>query len=183
MLDIANAAQPGGFVWLAWNGDGGEPALVRSLTPPGNSGRYINPDDPGDRELSVGDWVRGRPAVANSARIRQALDQLKAQDIDVPVWDEARNSGTNALYRVVGFARVRLVDYRLPQENRISALFLGYAACGDSGAQEAGGMAGTAPADQPSILWSSPVDQLLSAIETLGGWIDTLGRILRRSDG
>jgi hypothetical protein len=127
--DVINGMQAGNFGWLSWAGDVGVPSLERSLTPPGDSRAYTNPDDPSDRSLSVGDWVRGRPGVANSARIRAALDRLKSLDITVPVWDRATGSGRNASYHVVGFARVRLLDYRLPKENRLTARFLGLPTC------------------------------------------------------
>ena len=72
-----------------------------------------------------------RPGVANSARVRTALNQLEKIDIVVPVWDRTTGQGSNARYRVVGFASVRLVDYRLPGGgNTITARFLGDASCG-----------------------------------------------------
>lgn len=123
--DIFNGAQPGNFGWLSWNGDNGVPSLITSLTPPGNSSTYTNPNNPSDHSISSGDWVRGRPGVANASGVRAALDQLKSQDITVPLWDLTTGNGSNARYRVVGFARVRLLDYRLPSQNRISARYVG----------------------------------------------------------
>jgi hypothetical protein len=105
------------------------PALVRSLTPPGDSATYVNPLVAADRALSVGDWVQGAPGVSNSSQVRAALDTLKALDIVVPVWDAATGTGNNTAYRVAAFARIRLLDYRLPGQNRISARFLAYADC------------------------------------------------------
>jgi hypothetical protein len=102
---------------------------VASLTPPGNSSTYVNPRDPFDHFVSVGDWVRGKPGVTDSAKVRAELDALKKIDITVPVWDRVSGSGGNALYHVVGFAKVRIVDYRLPSQNRISARFLGFTNC------------------------------------------------------
>jgi fibro-slime domain-containing protein/RHS repeat-associated protein len=127
--DIYNGQQPGNFGWLSWDGAPGEPALVASLTPPGNSSTYINPNDPADQLLSVGDWVSGRPGISNSNQVRQTLDTLLTLDIDVPVWDAASGAGNNFQYRVSAFARVRLTSYHLPGQNRISAQFLGYS-CG-----------------------------------------------------
>ncbi len=49
--------------------------------------------------------------------------------IVVSVWDAVARSGNNVAYRVVNFAQVRLTDYHLSSENRISARFLGYATC------------------------------------------------------
>ena len=44
--DILNGAHPGNFGWLTWTGDPRVPTLVNSLTPPGDSDTYVNPDDP-----------------------------------------------------------------------------------------------------------------------------------------
>jgi hypothetical protein len=57
------------------------------------------------------------------------LDALKQIDITDPVWNQARGTGNNSLYRVAAFARVRLISYQLPKENRITARFLGFDSC------------------------------------------------------
>jgi len=127
--NIYNGAQPGNFGWLSWTGAPSTRALATSLTPPGNSGTYVNPHDPNDHTLSIGDFMQGRPGVSNSNDVRQALDALKTLDIIVPVWDVVEGSGSNVLYRVVAFARIRVTDYHLARENRISAQFLGLVTC------------------------------------------------------
>lgn len=124
--DILNGTQPGNFGWLSWAGDPSEKALATSLTPPGNSASYINPDDPQDTQISMGDWVWGMPGVSNGHPVREALDALKTIDIAVPVWDEVRNEGSNSAYHIISYARVRILDNRIPEENWITALFLGY---------------------------------------------------------
>jgi len=90
VVDIFNGTQPGNFGWLSWGGSPSEPALAASLTPPGNSATYVNPDDPADHQLSVADWVSSKPGVSNSKNVRAALDALKNLDITVPVWSESR---------------------------------------------------------------------------------------------
>lgn len=127
--DIYNGVQPGNFGWLTWRGSPSEPTLVTSLTPPGNSDTYINPFDRADHVISIGDWVQGKPGVSNSDQVRKALDVLEHIDIVVPVWDRAKGRGNNSLYRVAAFARVRIINYHLPQENRITARFLGLLDC------------------------------------------------------
>jgi hypothetical protein len=102
---------------------------MHSLTPPGDGDAYVNPNAPNDHRLSVGDWVYGRPGVANSKGVRDALDALKPLTITVPVWDTATGQGSNTRYHGVGFARIRITDYRLPGQNRISAVFRGTASC------------------------------------------------------
>ena len=128
--DILNGENAGNFGWLTWTGDNGVPTLVASLTPPGNSYTYINPYDPNDHVVSAHDWVEGKPGVSNARSIRDALDVLKGIDIIVPVWEDVQGNGANVSYRITEFARVRLVDYQLPKQDRISVIFLGYASCG-----------------------------------------------------
>ena len=130
ITDIYQGSQSGNFGWLSWAGDMSQGALVASLTPFGNSHLYINPNDAGDHIVSPGDWIRGRPGIANSSQVRQALDNLAAYNIIVPVWDMAQGNGSNAQYHVVDFAQVRVSDYHLPGQNRISAVFQGYTTCG-----------------------------------------------------
>lgn len=63
--------------------------------------------------------------------MRDALDILKSHLISVPVWDTASGSGGNLKYHVVGFARIRITDYHLPGQNRISAVFWGMTTCAE----------------------------------------------------
>jgi hypothetical protein len=116
--DILDGGPRGNIGWLSWTGDSSEETLVNSLTPPGNGA------------VAVGDWVSGMPGVANSRDVRDALDRLIAQAIVVPVWDQYGEQGANAVYHVVGFARVQITSYQLPKENRISAVYLGPDNCG-----------------------------------------------------
>ncbi|MFL5931617.1 MAG: Ig-like domain-containing protein [Gaiellaceae bacterium] len=130
LADILNGTRPGNFGWLTWNGDLSAPALGVSLTPPGDSGRYVNPDNPADHDVSVGDRVRGRPGAVNALAVRKGLDLLKTMDaVVVPVWDETRANGSNATYRVSAFAKVQLLEYRINGNARITVRFLGLAEC------------------------------------------------------
>src|SRR5438128_1754553 len=76
IMDIYNGVEAGNFSWLTWTGDPSEAALETSLTAPGDSSSYVNPDDPTDNEINVGDWVTGRPGVSNRSSIRGVLDNL-----------------------------------------------------------------------------------------------------------
>jgi hypothetical protein len=119
--DILNGARPGQRGWLTWTGAVGEPVLAASLTLPGDSDTYVNPNDIRDHLVSVGDWVRGRPGVVNSRAVRDALEALIGHEIVVPLWDTTRGQGANATYNVIGFARFLITDYQLPKDNRIGA--------------------------------------------------------------
>jgi hypothetical protein len=138
ITDILNGDQPDNFGWLSWTGDLGEPTLVASLTAPGDSTTYVNPDDPTDHELNVGNWVTGLPGVSNRSSLRNALDALLGVDIIVPVFDDVRDAGGALAYHVAGFAHVQVVDYRLPSQNRISVLFLGFTDCSGGGGGDGG---------------------------------------------
>jgi hypothetical protein len=129
LRDIYNGSGQGNFGWITWAGSPSEPTLVTSLTPPGNSSTYINPRDPSDHVVSVGDLVQGKPGLSNSDAVRHALDVLETIDITVPVWDRAKGRGNNGTYHVVGFARVRILNYQLAKVNRITATFLGFTDC------------------------------------------------------
>jgi hypothetical protein len=96
IADVYNGNGPGNFGWLSWTGQPGEPRLAGSLTPPGDSQTYVNPADPKDRVVSVGDWVPGKPGVSNSRAVRDALDRLKTIDATLPVWDAAAGTGSGA---------------------------------------------------------------------------------------
>ena len=132
LVDIYNGTRPGNFGWLSWTGDPSEPTLVASLLPPGNSTNYANPYSTGGQQFQVGSWVWGKPGVSNGSSVRDALDALEDIDIVVPVWDTAQGQGSQALYHISAFAVVRIKGYRLPNQNRITAVFLGTTDCGNS---------------------------------------------------
>ena len=130
VTNISNGSQPGNFGWLTWAGSPSVPTLVSSLTPPGNSATYVNPDASTDHQVSVGDWIQSTAGVSDSKNVRDALDVLTGVDVIVPVWNQTRGQGGTAAYRVSAFARVRLLSYQLPNANRITVRFLGYTTCG-----------------------------------------------------
>jgi RHS repeat-associated protein len=129
IIDMLNGAGTGNFGWLSWTGRQDIQTLATSLTPPGDSNTYINPNDSQDHVVSPGDWVRGTTGVSNSSMVRDALDRLLMVDSIVPVWDNAAGTGSTLRYQIVRFARIRLMGYELPKHNRISARFLGWETC------------------------------------------------------
>src|SRR5882762_10900420 len=58
LTNIYNGTQPGNFGWLSWGGSPNEVPLVKSLTPPGDDATYVNPVNPDDHQINVGDWVQ-----------------------------------------------------------------------------------------------------------------------------
>ncbi|MCF6314124.1 MAG: Ig-like domain-containing protein, partial [Verrucomicrobiales bacterium] len=117
------------FGWLTWSGHSSSRKLAKSLTPHGNSDTYCNPDDFTDHQLDIGDWVRAQTHVHNSRRMRRALHRLKHEGIIVvPVWDQVRCPGHHVDYRVVAFAKIRLLSYNL-HHKKIAFRFMGYEAC------------------------------------------------------
>ena len=105
--------------------------LATSLTPPGDSYTYVNPEHSAD-QYHLGWRLGGRPSRAEQQPGGATLDKLKGRTVTVPVWSTAARQGATSRYQVAGFAVVRLVDYRLPGQNWITVHFLGYAnSCGD----------------------------------------------------
>lgn len=49
----------GNFSWLSWTGANDAPTLAASLQVPGNSQTYVNPDQPDDHLLHLGDYAQG----------------------------------------------------------------------------------------------------------------------------
>lgn len=131
LTNIWNGTDPGNFGWLSWTGDPDEPTLINSLTQPGDSFTYVNPDNQNDHQLAVGDWVSGKPGVSNGKHVRASLDALEGFTITVPVWDQTRGEGDNTAYHIVGFAQVIIINYHLPSRNQITAEFIGFTtSCG-----------------------------------------------------
>lgn len=155
--DIFNGANPGNFGWLTWTGSTSANTLATSLTPPGDSYTYVNIYDPDDHIVSVGDWVQGKPGVTNANPVRQALEALATLDsFVIPVWDIVEDGGSNTNYHVVDFALVKLIDFQVPEENRITAQFLGYTLCGEHELPESNGAEAVEITTAPFLL---PVDE------------------------
>jgi hypothetical protein len=132
VTDSWRGKHPESCGFLTWTGDPSVSALLQSLTEPGDSENYINPANPNDRALSVGDWVRGKVGVTNTPRIHVKLDVFKERDIVVPIWDQMRSPGTRYMsFHVSAFARVRLLSYDLPRDNLINVRFIEYVTCAE----------------------------------------------------
>jgi hypothetical protein len=139
VIDVFNGVLSEDFSWVTWTGDLSQPTLVASLVPPGNSTNYVNPDNPTEHEVNIGDWIVGRPGVPNSIDIRDALDNLHDADLIVPIFDQVRGTEEAPAYHVSGFATIRIIGYHLPDKNRISVQFLGFTDCSTGGPGGGGG--------------------------------------------
>lgn len=128
LANLRNGSRNGQFGWLTWTGNRSRSALIQSLTSPGDSYRYVNPDKASDTVLSVNDWVKSSES-DNHKSVRKALDTLKSRDIVVPVWYQTRGKNNKLAYRVAAFAKVRLISYNLSETDRISVRFLGFVSC------------------------------------------------------
>ncbi|MCP4429124.1 MAG: pilus assembly protein [Chloroflexi bacterium] len=140
---VYNGFGSGNFGWLQWNE--GRPAsattLADSLAWPGDSTDYtdhgdssiypaapdifphivrgyVDPDDPSDIAMHVGDWVAAGPGSVVSAGDAIAAHVNLADEgrtIRLIVWDESEEQGNNGRYRISGFILVKLHGYSLNQ--------------------------------------------------------------------
>jgi hypothetical protein len=132
--------------------------LAASLAYPGNScicdtvggeecwRGYLNPDDSDDDyecydpdddyQLNVGDYIWGSSGAISANDVRDELDEHidRERILRIVVWDtfSGGGGGSNVMYRVYGFALVKLVGYDAGAKT-ISGIFLGWDnSCGQS---------------------------------------------------
>jgi len=129
VANLPRGTGAGNFSWATWAGSPSAPTLAASLVPPGDSWRYVEPDDAADREPNVGDWLQGAPGNMNSSAVNAALERLRSRDIVLPTWAETRGNGNNLDYRIARFARVRMTTWALTGQGSVSFEFLGWADC------------------------------------------------------
>ena len=124
--DILIGQRPSDYGWLNWSGDSGAAALARSMVPPGDSSSYVNPFNPSDRTLSIGDFVSTDSGKKDNKEMRAAVEALKGRVITVPVWDLLLEKKGKQYYRISAFAKVRIVDFDLRGKSWIAAMFEGF---------------------------------------------------------
>ncbi|MFC3700202.1 putative Ig domain-containing protein [Reinekea marina] len=120
---------PGNYNWLSWNGTNDANSVASRLVSPGNSDTYINPNQPSDHQLNIGDWVEGAPGVKNSKSIRTGMDAILGTHIILPLYSHYNDHGSNLDYLVSAFAIVRLTDYKLNGKGYISFEFERFTRC------------------------------------------------------
>ncbi|WP_028116276.1 putative Ig domain-containing protein [Ferrimonas senticii] len=127
--DIPTKSGAGNFSFLNWDGKKDANTLANSLIPPGNSEDYINPNNPSDNKVDIGDWVQGTPGVKNSSSIRSNLSALIDKSIIIPVWQKKQGKGSNQNYLIQKFAIIRLSGFKLNGKGWISFTFEGFTRC------------------------------------------------------
>jgi len=108
---------PGNFGWLSWNGAPDANTLVTSICTPNNP------------ELTVPVNVPGAPGKMNKIQGRDCLDKYIADGTTVliPIWDGSDvGNGSNAVYRIIGFAAFILTARSQPAVDNIQGVFQRY---------------------------------------------------------
>jgi hypothetical protein len=127
--DSLTGVGEGDFGWLRWPNDpsgGSSETLADSLERPTTS-EFENADPayPNDTHLSVGDWIWANTGVGNDIKVRDALDGLVNKGwIRVVVFDDFASGGSNGMFHAENFAIVKLLDFNLPNENRLKMEFV-----------------------------------------------------------
>ena len=127
---VPTGSGPGNYSFLSWTGANNTPTLANSLTPPGDFGNWINPDDSSDTTPDGGDWIQGGPGVKNARAIRDALDLLIGQDITVVEWSHTRGQGSNLDYQIARLIIIELTEYKLNGKGYFSWIYKGESLCG-----------------------------------------------------
>ncbi len=139
---VQNGFGSGNFSWLVWNTgiSANSSTLANSLTWPGDtldytdhpdggtavpgSGfpyvvrGYIEPGDPTDQALHIGDWM-----AASSGSVTASTVQIQLQThidlgrtLRLPVWDTSTGTGSNGRFQTSQFAIFRLLGYNILEE-------------------------------------------------------------------
>ena len=129
------------FGWLVWNQGiaADTDTLANSLTWPGDSPDYsdhgdagnlaaitgwggnyvprgyIEPGNPTDQALQIGDWLAASTEVVNSASTEEQLNSHidLERTLRLPIWDTTTGSGSDTRLQTSQFAIFRLIGYNL----------------------------------------------------------------------
>jgi hypothetical protein len=136
---VQNGFDNGNFGWLVWNQgiSANAATLTNSLTWPGdatdytdhgyggtgvpgsgfsyNVRGYIEPGDPTDQALHIGDWVAANTGSVNSDGVREQLETHidLGRMLRLPIWGSSVPGGTSGQYSISHFAIFRLIGYNL----------------------------------------------------------------------
>jgi hypothetical protein len=124
--DIYNGSSPGQFGWLRWptrTSAYAEGYLVETLGDPSLAASdFEDACEAGDNAINAGDCAWGNTGLSTASNA--AVLALENQDLRVPVWDSASGSGSNSSYRIAGFAVIRITDFDLSGQDRLTARFV-----------------------------------------------------------
>jgi len=138
---VQNGFGAGNFGWLVWNEgiNASAQTLNDSLSWPGNATDYndhndggqalpgfnhvvrgyVEPGDPTDTSLHIGDWVSANTGSINAndvqAALNESVDRNQNRALRLMVWDDSQAQGNNGRYRISGFAIFRLLGHSLSQ--------------------------------------------------------------------
>lgn len=146
---VQNGGGGGGFGWLVWNKyvNASAGTLGGSLTWPGNSKDYvtpangqnppnppypytvygyINPLDPFDKDMNIGDWVMSDTGAVNSEGVRNVLRGHidSGRQLRLLLYNNFTGSGSNARYQISGFAIFRLLGFQLSANGQNGSFIL-----------------------------------------------------------
>ena len=179
--DILNGTQPGSFGWLSWTGDNGEPTLARSMPRPATATATSTPIR---RRTTLSRWATGSALALVSPTAPRFEGRSTSSNRSTLLFPYGMRQPARVRMRVTewaGFARVRLVDYRLPGSNTITVQFLGYVACG-GGQPLAAAAIGATEAGPPIASGASGAASVASARADADrtanpSWLDRLGAV------
>ena len=140
---LYNGSGSGNFGWLVWNTgvSANADTLVHSLTWPGDSTDYspcsgpgcpggagipgsgfpsnvrgyIEPDDPTDQALRIGDWIAASTGSISSVDVRSQLGTHidLERTLRLPVWGSSTGTGVDGRFQTSQFAIFRLIGYNI----------------------------------------------------------------------
>ncbi len=143
---VQNGFGSGNFSWLVWNIGISADAntLEHSLTWPGDSmdytqcsgpgcpggagvpgsgfpynvRGYIEPGDPTDQALHIGDWIAASSGSVTASTVQTQLQTHidLGRTLRLPVWDTSTGTGSNGRFQTSQFAIFRLLGYNILEE-------------------------------------------------------------------
>ncbi|WP_420627416.1 PKD domain-containing protein [Candidatus Leptofilum sp.] len=151
-----NGFGDGNFAWLVWNEGipASSSTLANSLTWPGDSTNYnactggpdgcvpgsgvpgsglpnvpgyIEPGDPTDQALHIGDWIAASTGSINSSFVREPIESHidLGRTLRLPIWGSSDGTGANGRYQTSQFAIFRLIGYNLDASSWLLLEFVG----------------------------------------------------------
>jgi VCBS repeat-containing protein len=132
-LNVGTVA--GNFSWLHWDG------RTRRATPDelaqGLGGTldsrtaYYNPLQESDRDITIGDPIRGDSGVSLSIGVRSALDALISAGtyITVPLYSSVEQIQSDRFYWVSGYAQIQLTAYDFSNPKTLTFIYRGSSIC------------------------------------------------------